>query len=413
MPGAWLRSSQRLGDVDYRATGLSALAPNPATCVDRSSVSRCYAHSFRALPGVMHTATSLYDSIVRNSAGVLKSELAYDTAGFERYRILVRLAALLHDVGHSPFSHASEELFPAQEEGGALYRHEHYSAAIVRTHLRSAIEDHPLNNNHALKADDVAALLEGSAGAKQGIFWRDLIDGQMDADRMDYLLRDSHHCGVQYGRFDLGRLNATVRAIPGVGGRPPRLGISEGGWHAAEALVLARYFMFTQVYFHKTRVAYDIHLRGALKELLPGGRFPKPVGKELDDFLRWDDWRMLGLLAGGAGGDHGRRLSSRDHFRKVYATPEICSDEEMERLNRVKLGLGPLLAAEETAGKSWYKTGKTDIPVVSDAKEQAVLPLSQFSSVIASIKSNNQVLLYPKSEEASAARAAVNEALKP
>lgn len=62
--------------------------------------------------------------------------------------------------------------------------------------------------------------------------------------------------GYNNGRFDLGRLNATVRAIPGVTGRPPLLGISEGGGHAAEALVLARYFMFTQVYFrHKTRVA--------------------------------------------------------------------------------------------------------------------------------------------------------------
>jgi HD superfamily phosphohydrolase len=362
--------------------------------------------------GVMHTATSLYDSIVRNSSGVLKSELAYDTAGFERYRILVRLAALLHDVGHAPFSHAAEELFPAQEEADGRYRHEHYSAAIVRTHLRSAIEDHPLNNNHAFKADDVAALLEGSAGARQGIFWRDLIDGQMDADRMDYLLRDSHHCGVQYGRFDLGRLNATVQAIPGVRGRPPRRGISEGGGHAAEALVLARYFMFTQVYFHKTRVAYDIHLRGALKEMLPDGHFPKPVGKELDEFLLWDDWRVLGLLANGHGGDHGRRLSSRDHFRMVYGTPEVCSDEEMERLNRVKASLGPLLVSEEPAGKSWYKTGKTDIPVVREGKEHTVIPLSQFSSVIASIKSNNQVLLYAKSEEASAARAAVNEALK-
>jgi HD superfamily phosphohydrolase len=362
--------------------------------------------------GVMHTATLLYDSIVQKSAEVLKSELAYDTAGFERYRILVRLAALLHDVGHSPFSHASEELFPEQEEGGSRYRHEHYSAAIVRTHLRSAIEDHPLNNNHAFKADDVAALLEGSAGAKQGIFWRDLIDGQMDADRMDYLLRDSHHCGVQYGRFDLGRLSATARAIPGVRGHPPRLGISEGGVHAAEALVLARYFMFTQVYFHKTRVAYDIHLRGALKEMLPQGHFPKPDAKGLDDFLRWDDWRVLGLLASGQGGEDGRRLASRDHFRLVYATPEICSGEGIERLNRVKAALGTLLASEETAGKSWYKTGKTDIPVVSDAKEEIVMPLSEFSSVIASIKPNNQTLLYAKSEDALAARAAVSEVLR-
>lgn len=365
--------------------------------------------------GVMHTATLLYDSILRNSGEVLKSELAYDNAGLERYRQLVRLAALVHDVGHSPFSHAAEELFPPrndQEGADGIYQHEDYSAAIVRVHLRSAIEDHPLNNNYGFTADDVAALLEGSAGAKQGIFWRDLIAGQMDADRMDYLLRDAHHCGVQYGRFDLHRLIATIQAIPGRDGHPPRLGISEGGWHAAEGLVLARYFMFTQVYFHKTRVAFDIHLRGALKEMLPGGFFPKPNNTELNMYLQWDDWRVLGGLSSGGGGEHGRRLASRDHFRLVYATPEICSDEDIEKLNRVKSNLGSLLAAEEYAGKSWYKTGKTDIPVVSDARERKVSPLSRYSSVIASIKSNNQIFLYSKPEDVSAARMAVGRVLQ-
>lgn len=364
--------------------------------------------------GAMHTATLLYDAIVRNSAEVLKAELAYDKAGLERYRQLVRLAALVHDVGHSPFSHAAEDLFPKrdEEDGRGNYRHEHYSAEIVRTHLRSAIEDHPLNNNYGFKADDVAALLEGSASAKQGIFWRDLLDGQMDADRMDYLLRDSHHAGVQYGRFDLHRLIATVIAIPGTEGRPPRLGIGEGGWHAAEGLVLARYFMFTQVYFHKTRVAFDIHLRGALKEMLPDGVFPKPSRAELNKYLPWDDWRVLGHLANGDGGDHGRRLSNRNHYRRVYATPEVCSDDEMEKLARVKENLGTLLAAEEHAGKSWYKTGPTDIPVVSDSRERAVAPLSRYSNVIGSIKSNNQVLLYAKPEEIAAAKKAVERAFQ-
>src|SRR5258708_2220425 len=123
--------------------------------------------------------------------------------------------------------------------------------------------------------------------------------------------------------------------------------------------------MFTQVYFHKTRVAYDIHLRGALKTILPGGLFPKPKGEELNRYLPWDDWRVLGYLAEGGGGEHGARLASRNHYRRVYATPEICSEDEIEKLNRVKDRLGSLLAAEEPAGKSWYKTGQTDIPVVS------------------------------------------------
>lgn len=72
--------------------------------------------------GVMHTAGLLYDAIVRNSADILASDLGYDDAGFKRNRQLVRLAALLHDVGHSPFSHASEDLFPDQEDGSKYVR---------------------------------------------------------------------------------------------------------------------------------------------------------------------------------------------------------------------------------------------------------------------------------------------------
>jgi uncharacterized protein len=344
--------------------------------------------------GVMHTANLLYDSILRNGSDVLRSELSYEDAGLERHKQIVRLAALLHDVGHSPFSHASEELFPFQDDGKNRFVHEQYSAAIVRGPLREAIEDHRSNNNYGISADDIAALLEGTAGAKQGIFWRPLITGQMDADRMDYLLRDSHHCGVHYGKFDLDRLVSTVTVIPGSFGKSPRLGIQEGGWHAAEALVLARYFMFTQVYFHKTRVAYDIHLKHALTKILPGGHFPAPTN--LDEYLVWDDWKVLGELAAGKGGEHGTRLCRRDHYREIHHTPEVCSPEDLDDLERIKATLGELLVAEESATKSWYKTGSTDIAVLGRNNE--VLPLSTHSKVIGGMKSNNQVLLYVESE---------------
>jgi HD superfamily phosphohydrolase len=64
--------------------------------------------------GVMHMASMLYDGIVERSREILKSDLGYDDVGLKRHRTLVRLAALLHDVGHSPFSHAGEELFPVR-----------------------------------------------------------------------------------------------------------------------------------------------------------------------------------------------------------------------------------------------------------------------------------------------------------
>jgi len=359
--------------------------------------------------GVMHVISRLYNAISSRSLDVLRDEFGYTPEGLKRDEQLIRIAALLHDVGHSPFSHASEELFPENEKG-AKFKHEQYSAAIVRTQFREVIENHPLNTaNYGFRAEDVAALLEGSTKARQTLFWRDLLDGQMDADRMDYLLRDSHHAGVQYGRFDLNRVSNTIVAIRGTRGRAPRLGFSEGGWHAAEGLVLARYFMFTQVYFHKTRVAYDIHLNGALSEILPGGKFPRPVGGELDEFLRWDDWRVLGELHAGSGGEHGKRLVDRNHYRIVFKSPEIPGPGDLPFLEKIKLRLGTLVVATEEASKSWYKTGVADIPVVSDFDPGLVQPLSWYSNVVRSMKANNQVLLYVRSEDSEKARSIVRE----
>jgi HD superfamily phosphohydrolase len=168
--------------------------------------------------------------------------------------------------------------------------------------------------------------------------------------------------------------------------------------------------MFTQVYFHKTRVAYDIHLRGALKELLPSGVFPKPTTSELLEYLKWDDWRVLGLLTDGRGGEHGLRLTTRNHFRNIFSTPEVSKLSDMDELKLVKEKLGTLVAAEEPASKSWYKTGTPDIRVVSATK--GPLPLSKYSSVLANLKANNQVLLYVRPEHADDARKKLSEVLK-
>ncbi len=361
--------------------------------------------------GVMHVATKLFDAIVDRSKEVLRVELTYTESGFQRDRKLVRLAALLHDVGHTPFSHAGEELFPMRPDGKGRYKHENYSAAIIRTHMRDVIENHPLNQNWELRAESIAALLEGGTGAGRAIFWRELIDGQMDADRIDYLQRDSLHAGVDYGKFDWRRLVNSVEVVPRPERRAPGLGVSEGGYHAAEGLVLARYFMFTQVYFHKTRMAYDHHLQEALKSILPGGYFPAPVGKDLEDFLKWDDWRVLGALANGEGGDHGKRLAGRDHFREVYHTPEVPGPEDLATLDRVRGELGEIVQAEQKAEKSWYKVGIPDIPVRSDNPSRPVRPLSAFSNMLAQLRPSRMVMLYCRKEDKERAREIVKKTL--
>ena len=191
--------------------------------------------------GVMHIAGQLFDALCRRSSDVLESDLDFSEDDLKRDRQIVRFTALLHDTGHGPFSHAAEDVFPTDAKG-KHYKHEAYSAAVIRHVLKDVIENHSLNQSLAISADEVATLLEGGSAAGGRLFWRQLIDGQMDADRMDYLLRDSLHIGVDYGRYDWRRLLNTIQVVQmgprrGEDSPPgPRIGVAEGGVHAAEAL---------------------------------------------------------------------------------------------------------------------------------------------------------------------------------
>jgi uncharacterized protein len=111
------------------------------------------------------------------------------------------------------------------------------------------------------------------------------------ADRMDYLLRDSLHAGVSYGRFDHFRLVDTLRILPRSreDSKEPTLGIVRGGLESAESLLWARYFMYTQLYFHSVRRIYDKHLKEFLQEWLPGGKF----STKLEDHLKMSDSDVL------------------------------------------------------------------------------------------------------------------------
>ena len=368
--------------------------------------------------GVMQVVTRMYDAITRRSEAVLRSHLAYDADGVGkgRDRQLMRFAALLHDTGHAPFSHASEELLPHRPGTNRKYVHEDYSAEIIRRCLKGAIEDHPANDNVKLTAEEIASLIDGTSRNRRVLFWRELIDGQMDADRMDYLLRDSLHLGVQYGRYDLDRLVETAMAVEmrpeGSGSVECRLAVAKGGWHAAVGLILARYFMFTQVYFHKTRVAYDIHLQQALAHMLPGSVFPAPDDDGIDEYLKWDDWRVLGHLADSNGGEHGRRLRDRDHFRQIWESSESPLVDAQAHLDTARTGLGDLLVAEERSEKSWYKTGNPDILVATEDSGE-VRPLSDYSPVIKQLKEapHRQIRLYSLPENADEGRRIVQEKL--
>ena len=354
--------------------------------------------------GVMHVAGRLFDAVVRRSKDILcGSDYGYDNASLARQRRIIRLAALLHDLGHGPFSHAAEELLPLRPEGNERYRHEDYSAAAIRHELAYLIESHREASTNGIHAADILSIFEIPAPGL--LVWKELVSGQMDADRMDYLLRDAYHAGVQYGRYDLDRVVHTVRLCPDPDGEGHHIGVDEDGIHAVEGLLLARFMMFTQLYFHKTRTIYDYHLVECLKELLKpvGGTFPPP--EAVADYLAWDDWRVVGMIGSGEGGVHGQALRERRHYRMVFSTTEVMSETELDACTELATALEPLGCVVRDAEKSWYKSGSEEITVwrISGGTARSV-PLAELSPVVRGLIRINQRRLYvPESLRKTAA----------
>jgi len=211
----------------------------------------------------------------------------------EKYRIApearaaARAAALLHDTGHGPFSHVMEKVLN--------FHHEEWTRRVVLSEetevgqvLRSFSPDLP---------GRVAALVEGTF---QPAFLAQLVSSQLDVDRMDYLLRDSLMTGAKYGNFDLEWI---INAIE-VDERADRIYVSARGLYAVEEYLQARYYMFRQVYFHRTLRSAEAVLRSALRRALeliaagekvwcaPGTAFEKVLNRApltLADHMELDD----------------------------------------------------------------------------------------------------------------------------
>jgi HD superfamily phosphohydrolase len=148
-----------------------------------------------------------------------------------------------------------------------------------------------------------------------------IVGDAFGADRIDYLLRDSHHAGVAYGRFDQHRLLDTLRILPSEESDEPVLGIEAGDVQSAQALLIARYFMYSQVYFHPVRRIYDKHLIDFLSEWLPNGEFPTSS----KGIQRYTDVEVMNAIlkasekSSSPGHDAARRIINREHFKLIYS----------------------------------------------------------------------------------------------
>lgn len=170
---------------------------------------------------------------------------------------LVRLSALLHDLGHGPFSHVSE---------GALEIFADRSKLVDRMNAENRAKIHELVTQDLLRTDSELQRLIGrrmlekieallSYGFGEPVL-RSVVSGPLDADKQDYLLRDSYYCGVKYGVFDLQQLHRELTVFPDpVGGN--QLMITPDGVHALEQFVLAKHYLTAQVYTHRVRLITD------------------------------------------------------------------------------------------------------------------------------------------------------------
>jgi HD superfamily phosphohydrolase len=246
---------------------------------------------------------------------------------FERARDAVA-AAFLHDLGHGPLSHLFEEAVP---DGPG---HEVWTVRIVLN---------PTTAVHRILSDADPGLPERVAELIQGrhplAFLASTVSGTFDVDRCDYLLRDAHFTGVSYGSFDLDWLVRSLRfGHPPTPNGVPHLAIDGvKGLPAIESFVLARLFMFQQVYFHKASRASEWHFSRILlriRHLLRNGAriTPMPAGiesllrtgdAELEDYLALDDavlWSALASWRSAADpilGDLCQRLYSRRLFKTL------------------------------------------------------------------------------------------------
>jgi HD superfamily phosphohydrolase len=240
--------------------------------------------------GVVDVADRVYSTIWAKAENLL-NEYGIKSETKERSRIVVRLAALMHDMGHGPFSHSSEECFP-KNQNGIAHEHSDYSISIIENILGGKIAEDKKIQEFGIEVGEITSLIKGGLPYSEKLFWKNIISSQLDADRMDYLLRDSHSTGTRYGWFDIDRVIETVN----VGYHPESKHLvictEEGGIHSVEALLLARYYMFNQVYFHPVRRGYDIFLKEVLSRILPDGHYPLPSKDEIEEYLKWDDWRV-------------------------------------------------------------------------------------------------------------------------
>ncbi|HJK63490.1 MAG TPA: HD domain-containing protein, partial [Methanocorpusculum sp.] len=275
--------------------------------------------AYLVYPGANHTRFE-HSLGAMHLASLLCRHLGFGTAETRT----ICCAALLHDIGHGPYSHASERL---------MQEYTQFSHDDIREQLKEPILAKQLEKN-SISPDEVAALISGSHR------YAGIIHGDLDVDRMDYLLRDAHYTGAPYGNFDAERLTKSLAVVDNT------IVLNDSGISAAESLLIARTLMGPSVYYHHAcRIAEEMFL------LACRSHFRKDIDA-VREFLTMDDVTATALLLN-SDEEITRDLINRIRTRKLYKRAVYAGKELVDRdhLPQTKSGIERLhTAIAETAG---------------------------------------------------------------
>ena len=259
-------------------------------------------HAFLVYPGATHSrfehALGAYH-LTRRALATLESR--GELAGVsEDDRAAVTFAALLHDVGHYPFSHSLEEAgFPAHEAQGEA----RITQGVLEERLR------------AIGGAGFAARVAELIGSRSASPLQGLISGTLDLDKIDYLCRDSRMCGVPYGTVDVDRLLGSITVLPAGPGGSRTLGVQEKGVSALESLLFAKYQMYRNVYWHHAVRSATCMFKRAARSAVRRGTVTRERVAELTDEA------LMQLLIEQDGSPLARALRERRLYKRALDLP--------------------------------------------------------------------------------------------